>query len=388
MHCPTRVFMCGALTCLVVGKHMAAVSHMAIRVDASLQIGTGHVMRCLTLADALRERGTKCSFICRPHQGHMLDFIGRRGHNAISLPALMADSNSLFGTTEQVDWLGTDWMTDARDTERVLLGKSVDWLLVDHYELDARWEKSLRYACKSLMVIDDLADRPHDCDFLLDQNLGRLHSDYLGLLSPHAKVLVGPKYAILRPEFAKLRCQSLARRSARQFRYLLIALGGVDKDNVTGQILDMLNRCGLPPELIITAVMGSEAPWLKEVEKIAAQMQCRTRVLSGVSDMAQIMFESDLAIGAAGGTAWERCCMGLPSLMLVIAENQRAGAGALEQAGAGITFKNVVEMQSFIKNGFLLDVPNFMKKYSAASALVTDGSGIKHVIDLLECSYV
>ena len=353
---------------------------VAFRTDASVQIGTGHVMRCLTLADSLRERGADCTFFCRPHAGHLLDLIGQRGHKAVALSELALDAAQHVAESAYASWLGTDFASDAQNTVQALGNEIVDWLVVDHYALDRRWENVLRPSCRRLMVIDDLADRPHDCDLLLDQNLGRTAADYGGLLDANTVTLIGPQYALLRPEFAQLRAESLARRSNPQLRHLLITMGGVDQDNVTGRVLDALKACPLPEDLQITVVMGPHAPWLEQVQMQAGQMSRPTTVLVGVADMARLMVDSDLAIGAAGGTAWERCCLGLPSLNLVVAENQQAGASALQKAGAAIVMQSTMEIQNFLQgNLFSDDMPARLQKLSVAAAQVTDGKGVYQV---------
>ena len=360
---------------------------VVFRTDASIQIGTGHVMRCLALADALRERGTYCTFICRPHQGHLLELIALRGHKAVALPALSTDTKP--ADLPHAAWLGADWMSDAEDTRQVLGDEAVDWLVVDHYALDASWEQVLRPNCQRLMVIDDLADRPHDCDLLLDQNLGRTAADYSGFLPDNAIALIGPQYALLRPEFAQLRAESLARRANPQLKHLLITMGGVDKDNATGRILDVIQLCPLPPDLHITVVMGPHAPWLHQVQAQAAHMSRPTQVLVGVSDMAQLMADSDLAIGAAGGTAWERCCLGLPGLALVVAENQQAGAAALQKVGAAIAIQSIPEIQDIMENRLLSgDGSTIFRQLSLTAAQVTSGNGVSKIIDRLMAQYV
>ena len=133
------------------------------------------------------------------------------------------------------------------------------------------------------------------------------------------------------PEFAALRAYSLQRRARPQLRQLLITMGGVDKDNATGEVLTALRVCPLPADCQITVVMGTTAPWLSEVEQLARDMPWPTRVLVGVNDMARLMAESDLAIGAAGATSWERCCLGLPTAMFVLAENQKYAAWLLDR---------------------------------------------------------
>lgn len=321
---------------------------IAFRADASLQMGSGHVMRCLTLADALKAQGADCHFISREHPGHLLEVIRQRGYKVNSLVAHVApaqaaikkivkESSSPQQEPAHAAWLGSSWQTDAQETAAILASLQPDWLVVDHYALDQRWEDALSPHYRKLLVIDDLADRPHHCDLLLDQNLGSQPEQYAPWVPAHCQVLTGPQYALLRPEFAALRPFSLQRRQAQPaLRQLLITMGGVDQPNATGQVLQALKACALPTDCRITVVMGLTAPWLQNVRELAAQMLWPTEVVVNVNDMARRMADSDLAIGAAGSTSWERCCLGLPTLMVVLADNQRDIAIGLERAGAAI----------------------------------------------------
>lgn len=354
---------------------------VAFRTDASVQIGTGHVMRCLTLADAFRESGAECRFICRPHEGHLLELIRRRGHRAVSLPELDVSLDPLSVITAHSAWLGTDWASDAEQTRSAFGGDVVDWLVVDHYALEQRWEEALRPCYQRLMVIDDLADRRHNCDLLVDQNLGRLAEDYCGLIPPEANLLIGPQYALLRPEFSQLRCKSLARRHVVEMKHLLITMGGVDKDNATGHVLQALNLCDLPNNLRISVVMGPHAPWLENVRAQANRMHRSTQVLVGVSNMAQLMAESDLAIGAAGGTAWERCCLGVPSVVLVLAENQLEGAKAFKAQGAAVYVQDIAEIKDYFRLLFASEeLLMLIGNLSRAAAAIVDGQGIPRIM--------
>ena len=357
--------------------------HIAFRTDASLQIGTGHVMRCLTLADALRKLGAQTTFICCPHAGHLLDLIQQRGHTAKAL----APANDAFNDPSDpthTKWLGTDWGSDAEQTQQALGEQVVDWLVVDHYALDRRWEQTMRPHTRRIMAIDDLADRPHDCDLLLDQNLGRQAKDYGGLLSRQTQTLIGPAYALLRPEFAQWREHSLQRRAQPLLKNLLITMGGVDPANATGQVLDALTRCELPADLHITVVMGPTAPWLTQVQSLSAAMPCPTHVLVGVNNMAQLMAESDLCIGAAGGSAWERCALGLPTLVLILAANQHSGALALQSHDAAWVAANAQQLMD--KMSALLNANTqkaALQKMSQAAAKLAAGNGASQVVELL-----
>jgi UDP-2,4-diacetamido-2,4,6-trideoxy-beta-L-altropyranose hydrolase len=365
-------------------KHM-----ITFRTDASLQIGTGHVMRCLTLADALAARGATCQFICRAHEGNLIDFIRDKGYVVHALPVasdvcLTTDPAQEAAATSHAGWLGATQAQDAGACAPILAARRPDWLIVDHYALDATWERALAPHCARLMVIDDLADRPHVCDLLLDQTHGRDEADYRPHVPASCRLLCGAQYALLRPEFAALRPYSLARRTKPALRELLVTMGGVDKDNATGQVLRALRTCPLPPDCRITVVMGVTAPWLEEVRSQAQVMPWPTRVLVGVKDMAQLMADSDLAIGAAGATSWERCCLGVPTVMLVLAENQRKIAEELCDAGAAHLIDS-----SKLKNHPLLTPdhlnPILLGAMSAAAAAVTDGLGVAKVIEVLIC---
>lgn len=338
-------------------------------------------MRCLTLADALRKRGADCTFICRPHSGHLIDMIAHRGHQVVALTDVAQSTNLSHADPTHGNWLGTDFQTDALETCDALNEKGVDWLVVDHYALDIQWEQTLRPHCKNLMVLDDLADRPHDCDVLLDQNLGRTHQDYDGLLKPNTAIFIGPQYALLRPEFAQLRSQSLARRAQPQLKHLLITMGGVDKDNATGLVLQALTACHLPDDLHITVVMGTHAPHLADVEQQAQQTPCPTQVLVGANDMAQLMVDSDWCIGAAGGTSWERCCLGLPTLLLVLADNQLSGARALAQSGAVLPLTTTRDMAQVLAKFLSGSAMSQLKSLSQAAAAISDGHGADRIVD-------
>lgn len=362
--------------------------HIAFRTDASLHIGTGHVMRCLTLADALRERGAQSTFMCRPHAGHLLELIQQRGHTAKAL-ALADDAFGAPAKPSHAKWLGTDWASDAAQTQQALSGQVVDWLVVDHYALDRRWEQAMRLHTRRTIAIDDLADRPHDCDLLLDQNLGRQAKDYGGLLNRHTQTLIGPAYALLRPEFAQWREHSLQRRAQPQLKNLLITMGGVDQTNATGQVLDALTRCELPTDLRMTVVMGPTAPWLAQVQAQAVVMPCQTQVLAGVSNMAQLMAESDLCIGTAGGSAWERCALGLPTLVLILAANQHGGAMALQAHEAAWVVGDVQQLMEKMLELFNKDAQTAaLQKMSQAAAKLAAGNGVSQVVELLLESYV
>lgn len=359
---------------------------VAFRADASLQIGTGHVMRCLTLADELTRHGHECRFICREHEAHLGDLIASKGYRLTLLP--LPCGNGLIPMDTSSDdyalWLGVPWREDARQTlDAVALWKP-DWLVVDHYALDAGWEGALANVVGNIMVIDDLANRPHECAILLDQNLGREASDYDGLLSANCQRLIGPRYALLRPEFSELRERSLNRRQHPELKRILISLGGVDRTNVTGQVLKALAESALPFNIELDIIMGAAAPYMDEVRQQAARLPFKATVSVNVKEMAERMCLADLSIGAAGGTSWERCCLGVPAVLVVLAENQVAGAKALEASGAALTMNEVEKIKATLASVVLdLSVSSRLKQMSEAAASIADGLGLFRAIETM-----
>jgi UDP-2,4-diacetamido-2,4,6-trideoxy-beta-L-altropyranose hydrolase len=356
-----------------------------------MRIGTGHVMRCLTLAQSLLVHGVDTHFICRLHEGHLIEGIRAQGHTVHALP----HSERFGATTSQVaqgwlpalysEWLGATQLSDAEACRAILDGLKPNWLVVDHYGLDALWEALLAGSCDSIMVLDDLADRLHACQLLLDQTYARKSEDYLGKVPADCTILCGAEYALLRPGFAALRQASLSRRASPGLKELLVSMGGVDEHNVSGKILSILCEAPLPFDCQITVVMGATAPWIEKVRTQALAMPWSTRVLVGVENMAQLMHDSDVAIGAVGSTTWERCSLGLPTGVVILAENQRFAAEQLMQAhavqllGESTNFHHsIIEFIAEMSN----DVTRLAQLGSKASS-ITDGRGCERLIAYL-----
>ena len=229
------------------------------------------------------------------------------------------------------------------------------------------------------MVIDDLANRPHECELLLDQTYGRLSEDYSSLLPRNATILCGTEYALLRPEFSEWRSYSLARRKCNSLKNILITMGGADKDNFTGIVLEELKLSVLPADCKITVIMGETAPWVNEVKKITQSLDWDAEVLIGVTNMAELMAESDLAIGAAGSTSWERCCLGLPTITVVLAENQKYISKNLSKSGASLAIdfnglQSAIEVVSSLRK---------LRDLSVKSSIICDGVGVERVVNFL-----
>lgn len=359
---------------------MVAGLQVAFRTDASIEIGAGHVMRCLTLAQALKDGGADCRFICCAHPGNLVALIRQLGFETYSFDC--HPEGRAAGNEPYAAWLGNSWKDDADATCAILpiLGKQQDWLVVDHYALDVRWERRLRPYCKKLLIIDDLADRQHVGDILLDQTFGRTGDSYSGLANPECELRCGTEHVLLRPEFDSWRDRSLARRQLPDLHRILVNLGGVDKDNLTREILIALNNCfGRDAGVEVCVVLGESSPWIASLRELSQALRLTIRIVVGVRNMAELLAGCDLAIGAAGTSSWERCCLGVPSLILVLADNQRAIATALAEAHAVKLLNpgpDLEEQLVQVLHTLRLN-PNELRAMSRnASALVT-GSGTK-----------
>lgn len=358
---------------------------VAFRADASIQIGTGHVMRCITLAEELRRQGHRCMFICRSHEGNLAELIISKGFDIhlLNSPVRKVKWAKSEPWPAHAAWLGVSWQTDAEETLKAV-GSDTDWLIVDHYALDINWERRLSGSVRQIMVIDDLADRDHDCAVLLDQNLGRQDADYDGLVPPDCRKLIGPNYALLRPEFAELRRSSLKRRGSPELNRILISLGGVDYNNVTGKILEALASSPLSAQSQLDIVMGGAAPHLETIKTQARSIPFEAVVNVNVTDMALRMSKADFSFGGAGSTSWERCCLGLPSLTIILADNQKLIGSALEQCGCA-ELSTVNEVSNRVKEIVERAVvrPSVLKVMSDNSQSVCDGEGCTRVVDFL-----
>ncbi|NOU66730.1 UDP-2,4-diacetamido-2,4,6-trideoxy-beta-L-altropyranose hydrolase [Paenibacillus sp. LMG 31461] len=282
------------------------------RVDASTAWGIGHFIRCLTLAKYFKMEGTIPSFICR--------------YIPVELQQLAeAEDFAVYKLFKVVDW-----ETDARETMLVIdtYVTNPDWIIVDHYHLDARWEKKLRASASNIAVIDDLANRLHDCDVLLDQNYYlNMESRYLDLVSKSCKLLLGPQYALLRPEFIKSREMDSCTRDG-SIRRILVFFGGSDPTEETIKTLQAIGSLQLT-DLLVDVVVGAANPQKEAIRELCSEASNITYHYQ-IDYMADLMAKADLAIGAGGTAMWERSILGLPAIVTIVADNQREPVQALE----------------------------------------------------------
>ncbi len=351
---------------------------VVFRVDSSLEIGAGHVMRCLSLADIIRNQGSDVFFICRNHSGNLIEYIERKKYKVFTIINKEKKNLKLDSNLIHAKFLGESQTNDAKECFQILSNIQPDWLILDHYGIDRFWQEILSSTYDKLMVIDDLADREHISDLLLDQTLGRKKEDYSNLVPKYCDLLLGPQFALLRNEFMDWRDYSLKRRLNPEFKKLLISMGGIDTNNVTEKVLIGLEKCQLPRNLKIIVILGGKSPHLEGVKLKIRDFPYNVELKVNVQNMAEIMANCDVAIGAAGSTTWERCCLGIPSIQIVIAENQKLIAKAIYKINAAINIDiNNIGMISKA----LIEVNNKLQDLCKNSSQVTNGSGIYKVIE-------
>lgn len=297
---------------------MARAAKAFIRADASVAIGTGHLMRCLALAERMREAGLQCRFVSRSLPDRLHKLLAEKGF-PVSTLGLKPGEDA--------------WEADALETAGILAAHGpADWLFLDHYGLGATWESRMRPYARRIAVIDDWTDRKHDCDLLINANV----YDAEGAAAQAAQVprrcaaFLGPAFAMLRREFEEA---SVRIRDGR-IRRLLVSFGGGDASNLTGRTLEALadpSFAGLRTDVVI----GPASPHAPDIRARCARLP-GMRMHEWSDAMPSLMASADLAVGAAGISSWERCRMGLPALIVTTADNQEAGARYLGRLGAAL----------------------------------------------------
>ncbi|KAF0282810.1 UDP-2,4-diacetamido-2,4,6-trideoxy-beta-L-altropyranose hydrolase [Spiribacter roseus] len=357
---------------------------VAIRVDASVSSGVGHVMRCLTLAKALSAQGATVQFICRAHAGNCIEMLRADGFPVTALSASTGNTEPAE-REDYAAWLGASQAHDTDDTIAALHGR-FDWMVVDHYGIDADWERRLRGYVDRIMVIDDLANRQHDCDLLLDQNyVHGMQTRYTNKLPRESTCLLGPEYALLRPEYPEQR--RIRQQSDGEIRRVFVFFGGTDPDNLTGRTLSAFTVSALQ-HISVDVVVGANNPNRDALEAQASALPQIT-LHEPKPHLADLMAKADLAVGAGGTTTWERCCLGLPSLVVSIAKNQQAACEALARDGViewvghhdQVTAADLAEALIALTHD-----PARVCSLASASRALVDGNGTQQVVDQLLAS--
>lgn len=359
------------------GNNMALV--IVFRVDSSSIIGIGHLMRCLTLADELQRSGAVIHFICRDLPGNAIFLVEKK----YKIHLLPATSVKLILNNYET-WLGATWQQDALDTQRVLVELAIkpDLLVIDHYGIDSRWENIVYESVKKILVVDDLANRCHLCDFLLDQDMyDDPQKRYISLVPTKCKMLLGPEYCLIRQEFA------IQRKSLKAFREkverICIFFGGGDLTNETSKALKALES--LRNNISVDVIVGTSNPHREKIASLCHRLPNCTYYYQ-ISNMAEVLSEADIAIGAAGTTVWERFCLGVPSIVHPIADNQIEGAYYLSSHNlvVGILKNKVTSSEDYrIAVNLLIGNTELRKQIHFRTLKLVDALGTKRVADFL-----
>lgn len=349
------------------------MQRIAFRTDANSEIGTGHFMRCLSLAAELKKTIPEIVFITRGLPAFLAQELRK---NSIEILELPVSFEEVVDSLVSPNWLKISQAQDVQDTMAALAQRVYDWLIVDHYALDNNWETPIRSRAKKIMVIDDLADRKHDCDLLLDQNYYHdMHQRYVGKVSNSCQLLLGPSYALLREEFRDMRTQVKPRLGF--VKNLLVFFGGVDSYNYTGTVLSAIVASN--QQVSVDVVIGQQHPNLHELINFCKESCFSYHIQT--NKMAVLMAKADLSIGAGGTAIWERFCMGLPSICISTVENQEQQVADLMNENLVIAKQRKQNVFEFIER-VLIEVkrkPNYLANMSKSVYDLVDGNGVKKI---------
>jgi UDP-2,4-diacetamido-2,4,6-trideoxy-beta-L-altropyranose hydrolase len=335
--------------------------HILFRADASVSIGSGHVVRCATLAQQLARAGHEVRFVCRELPGDLNDWLETQGFQL----------TRLAGQEEQAE------IVDARACRDAIGEGNYDWIVVDHYGLGAAWERTMADAAAALFVIDDLGRR-HDCRLLLDENYpNAAHQLYTSRVPADCELLLGPQFALVREEFAAFRSASL-RRDRSEISRLLVFMGGSDPFNETTKVLNGIARAERP-DVAVDVVIGGNNPHRRAVETACADLQHATLHVQ-TSRMAELMAAADCSVCGAGNVTWERCVLALPALVTIMAANQAATAEAVAAVGGHqlLGRHDTLIAADYARALAGLDSAG-LSRMSTAAAEICDGSGAERV---------
>ena len=342
--------------------------HIVIRVDSGNKIGFGHAMRCLTLANQMKKYDYKISIISNKEKNNLNELFLKNGHQVYYIKNKKITSRKI------------NEKYDLEQTKKILvkINKKIDLILVDNYSLGLKWEKSLRSFGKKIIVIDDLSDRKHDCDLIIDQGLHQnMKNPYSNLVPKNCKILLGPKYAILRPEFKKLR-EKLQKQN-KKIEKIMISFGGSDPNKDTMKVMKGVEKIK-ERKFSVDVIIGKSNADHKEIKDLCKKM-LKTRCFYNTEKMASIMNKCNLAIGSGGSTTWERCCLGIPTIVSIASKDQSEATKILHSKKCVINlgkskeisilnYTNIIEKMTYDK----------LNKMRENCLKLVDGNGTKRII--------
>lgn len=362
----------------------------AIRADASVFIGAGHVMRCLALAEWAKKYQIQAVLITIDLPSSLRQKLSDLKISTVQLPK--ANSALKSKTYAHSHWLAGTEEEDAKSSlvairnEIVRRERKPEFIMVDHYALGAPWENIMSCIAK-LLVLDDLCDRQHNCSLLVDQTLGRLAADYLEFVGGDCEVKAGTKYALLRPEFKDIRKRFVRQPPLKEESLrVLITLGGMDADNVTEQVINLLTETDIIDELKICAVIGGNNPNREKLEKLVSEASFDCRLIVNSQNMADLMAKHHICIGAAGSTSWERCVLGMPSVNITLADNQKNIAKQLAMSGAVVDLGEIFQISSkqlnLVLKRFIEDSVYYLETVRLLES-ICDGFGCERILKII-----
>lgn len=352
---------------------------VCVRVDSGKHIGLGHLVRCLRLGQELARRGAKVTFVTRTHTNHAVGLLEHHGFDVLPMKPRHEHNRDVSS------WLGAPPDLDAAETIRALDATGgADWVVVDHYAIDAAWHRHVGTHARNLLVIDDLKNRQLDADIVLNQNLGATERDYAGLVPPATRLLVGPHNALLASEYRTARAQRAKTPAPMERANLLISLGGSDPANTTGRVLEELEHA-LDRFTRVDVVISHHHP---NREAFHARWAPYRNVFVYVQppSLVDLLLTTDIAIGAGGSSTWERLCIGVPAVTLVLADNQRDAARALAEQDLAVVSHTPWASEGGVRTltlGLLEDAPRRLRMADAGRQLV-DADGTRRVADTME----
>ena len=341
---------------------------IAIRVDSGNIIGFGHAMRCLTIANQMKKHNYNVSIISSKEKNNLDQLFIKNGYKIYHV------------NNKKIDLRKIHEKYDLEQTKKILknINKKIDLLLVDHYSLGFNWEKSLRRLVEKIVVIDDLNNRKHDCDLIVDQGLHHnMKKAYRHLVTNNCKILLGPKYAILRPEFHQIR-EKLPNQN-KKIERIIISFGGSDPNGDTIKALDGIMKIK-NREFRIDVIVGKSNLKYKKIMRMCEKM-IKTRCFYNVKKIASVMSKCDLAIGSGGSTTWERCCLGIPSIVCIASQDQNEATNILYSKKCII---NLGQSKKIMPSDFANAIENMTyekrRKMRGECLKLVDGNGTKRII--------
>lgn len=355
-----------------------------IRVDSSDQIGSGHAVRCLNLAKRLRSSGCNVSFITRENNSNCNFIFFESNFEVIEMARTRATFRSdVIEDDEYQKWLGVSQEQDAQDTIGSIGAKLFDWIIIDHYALDYRWQDLLRERTKKIMVIDDLANRVHKCDLLLDQNFFlNMNERYSKLIPSNCKCLLGPSHLLVSEQYDRYRFADKLRMGS--ISRVLVFFGSADNTNQTELAITAISSLK-KTDVVFDVIVGKSNALAARIKQLCDDIE-NIRFHCQVNNMSEFIFKADFALGAGGSTLWERAKLGLPSAVTIVANNQIEATENAEKIGAivNLGFFSKVSSKSYSNIlEIMIKSPEKLQEMSHACKGLFNDSSSSDVVDLI-----